>query len=70
MPDDEHPDRPLLALKDLEQETSSAFWTGIRCRIYRRTAASQVVSFSWQLPKTVLVELGRMFGELVKSIGS
>ncbi|HSU59760.1 MAG TPA: hypothetical protein VLI55_10640 [Bryobacteraceae bacterium] len=68
MPDEERQDEPIAALKDLQQETSSIFLTGIRRRIYRRTAASQVASFSWQLPKTVLVELGKMFGELVKSI--
>ncbi len=69
MPEDEQPDEPILALKDLEHETSSMFLTGVRRKIHRRTTASQIVSFSWQLPKTVLVELGRMFGELVKSIG-
>jgi hypothetical protein len=59
---------PIRILRDVAQDTSPAFLTRIRSRIHRRATASQMLSFSWGLPGTVLVELGRMFGEVVKSV--
>lgn len=70
MPDDDDDlDEPIPILKELEQETSPAFLNRLRGKIDRRLTASQVISFSWQLPKTVIIELARMFGQVVKSVG-
>jgi len=58
--------RPIRALAGQERETSPDFMTKVRNRIYRRTAASQVASFSWHLPKTILMEMARMIAYLAR----
>jgi hypothetical protein len=55
---------PIASLSELEQEVSPRFMAGIRNKIYRRTAANQMISFSWNLPKVILMELIMLIGHL------
>jgi hypothetical protein len=48
---------PIAPLAELDQDVSAQFLQGVRKKIYRRTAANQVVAFSWNLPKVILLEL-------------
>ena len=59
------PDRPLRVLVNQEQDPSPDFIGKVRRRIYRRTTASQFASYSWHLPKVVLMEMARLVGHLV-----
>jgi hypothetical protein len=71
MPDDDrHPEAPIAGMNELEQETSASFVTGVRKKIYRRQTVSQLVSFSWQLPKTVFVELGSMLVHILNTFST
>jgi hypothetical protein len=65
-PDDGDLGRPALELVRLEQEPSADFVPIVRRKIYRRTAASQFVSFTWNVPGVVLRELLTMAVELFK----
>jgi hypothetical protein len=47
---------PVAALALIDEEASGRFWTRLRNKIDRRVATAQVVSFSWNLPKLVLLE--------------
>jgi len=58
---------PIEDLRELEQETSPQFLNVVRNKIHRRTAASQMISFSWELPKTVLMELGNLLAAVMKA---
>ena len=56
---------PIEALRDLEQDTSPSFLSSVRRKIYRRTTASQFASFSWHLPKMILVEFWNMLVQIL-----
>jgi hypothetical protein len=58
-------ERPLHLLTEQEQETSPDFVAKVQRMILRRSAASQYVSFSWNMPKVVLVELAGILRHLV-----
>ena len=66
---DVDPGEPVSVLTGFEHETSPAFLTRIRRAIYRRTAASQVASFSWDVPSLVLLELWKSLMELLHMPG-
>ncbi len=61
---------PLLLLREQERETSARFVGLVRRRIHRRTAATQVATFSWHLPKTALAEMARLLSHFVQTFGS
>jgi hypothetical protein len=61
---------PIEILKEQELETSARFLTQVRGKIYRRTATSQVVTYSWKLPGVSLLELARLLSYLLRSFGS
>lgn len=61
-------DRLLHLLAEQELETSADFIAKVHRKIERRTAASQYVSFSWNMPKVVLLELAGMLKHLVTNI--
>jgi hypothetical protein len=63
-------ERPIRVLREQERETSPDFMNRIRGRIYRRTAASQVASYSWHLPKTILLELARLLSHIFRAFGT
>ena len=56
---------PVKALADLENETSLQFMSLIRRTIHRRNTASQVASFSYNVPSIVLLELWRSLMEIL-----
>jgi hypothetical protein len=60
---------PIGQLADLEQETSPHFVTGVRKRIYRRTAASQFAAFSWNAPIVILKEFWGIVADLFMGLG-
>ena len=59
--------RPARELAELGEEPSVSFVPMLRRKIYRRTAASQFVNFTWNMPAVVLRELWGMAIELLKS---
>jgi hypothetical protein len=63
--DDDEMGEPIGALRELQQNTSASFVSVIRKKIQRRTTASQLLSFSWQLPKIVFFELGNMLAQIL-----
>jgi hypothetical protein len=65
------PGQPIDALSAFEYDASSKFLSGIRRRIQRRTAVSQIVSFSWTTPFIVLLEFWLALAEALfpKTIG-
>ena len=60
----------ILVLREQEQETSPDFLNRVRGRIQRRTAVSHVASYSWHLPKTILLELASLLGYVFKTLGA
>lgn len=54
--DEVDPGQPIEDLSGFEYDASSSFLSRIRRRIHRRTATSQIVSFSWSAPFLVLLE--------------
>lgn len=60
---------PIAALSLLEQDTSPGFFGSVRKKILGRTAASQVVSFSWQLPRIIAIELITMLVHILGGFG-
>ena len=58
---------PIDGLSELQQNTSPSFIAIIRRKIHRRTIASQLISFSWQVPKMVSVELRVMLAQVLNS---
>ncbi len=59
------PGEPIRPLVDLEQDVSPQFLVTVRKKIYRRTVANQVVAFSWNLPKVIIMELIMLIAHLV-----
>jgi hypothetical protein len=65
--DNDEMGEPIVALIELQQDTSPSFVSVIRKKIQRRTTASQLLSFSWQLPKIVFFELGTMLVQILNA---
>ncbi len=68
--DDPDLGRPIDSLKEQELEPSSDFVGQVRRSIHRRTAASQLASYSWNLPKIALLEMARLLSHLLESFGT
>jgi len=64
--DDHESGMPVRELETLEDEPSVNFVPLVRRRIYRRTAASQFVNFTWKVPAMLLRELLGMAADLLK----
>jgi hypothetical protein len=47
---------PIVELAGLEHEPSATFLSIIRRRIHRRSTASQLASFSWNMPGMIFLE--------------
>ena len=60
----------IPALLEQEHETSPDFVDRVRRKIYRRTATSQLASYSWHLPKTILIELASLLNHLFRTFGT
>jgi hypothetical protein len=48
---------PITQLDSLELDASPRFLLGVRNKIERKQATGHVVSFSWNLPKVILLEI-------------
>ena len=68
--DDQELGAPIVDLLNLEQDISPAFLSSVRKKIYRRVTASQFASFSWELPRMILLEFWKMLVELSKPTAS
>jgi hypothetical protein len=60
----------IRVLAEQEYDTSPDFIGRVRRKIYRRMAASQFASYSWHLPKVILMELAGLLRHFVKSSGT
>jgi len=69
-PEDDGPDEPIRELMELEHETSPGFLARLLGKIHRRSAVSHVATFSWHLPKVILIELAGMLGHIVNVLGT
>lgn len=67
LPEDQA-ERLVELLREQEWETSPDFVAKVHRKIERRTAASHYVSFSWNMPKVVLVELAGLLKHLVTNV--
>jgi hypothetical protein len=67
---DGEPDEPIRELLDLEREPSPGFLERVRRKIYRRSAVSHVATFSWHLPKVILIELVSMLGHVLNAFSA
>jgi hypothetical protein len=56
---------PVTVLAALEQDTSATFLTVVRRKIRRRSTASQFASFSWNIPKMILIEFWGVLVQLL-----
>ena len=68
--DEDDDGEPIRELLDLERETSPGFLARVRRTIYRRTAVSHVATFSWHLPRVILVELVGMLGHILNALSA
>jgi hypothetical protein len=66
---EQDPDLPIGALKEQEQETAPDFVSRVRNKIQRRTTANQFFSYSWQVPKLVLIEMASLLTHIFTAIG-
>lgn len=64
------PGQPIRILREQDWETTSSFMGRVRSRIFRRTAASQLASFSWKVPQIALFEMVGVLGHLFSAFGS
>ena len=67
---DSENDQPIALLRNHETETSPDFLSRVRRKIHRRATTAQVVVFSWQLPKMVLLEMFGLISHLFQSFGT
>lgn len=68
-PDAIDPGQPIAVLKELQRETSTRFADKVRGRIHRRTATSQLTTYSWEMPQTTLLEMVRLLVHFFQSFG-
>ncbi|MBL8218323.1 MAG: hypothetical protein JNL62_03805 [Bryobacterales bacterium] len=59
---------PIEMLAGQEHEASAEFLDRVRSKIHRRAATSQVASFSWYLPRAVLLEMAELLGHVAQSL--
>ncbi len=64
--DDQDPGQPIAILKEAAIAPSTDFIGRVRRKIHRRTTASQLATYSWHMPKVVLLEMVGVFGHIVK----
>ena len=60
---------PADELRDLEHGPSPAFLLGVRGKIDRRRTTGQLVSFSWNLPKVILLEMVGWLSQIQELFG-
>ena len=62
-------DLPIHSLKEQESDTAPDFLSRVRNSIHRRTTASQFASYSWHLPKVVLIEMASVLSHIFTAAG-
>ena len=67
---DREMEQRIPALMEQEHETSPDFVDRVRGKIYRRTVTSQLASYSWHLPKMILIELASLLNHLFRAFGT
>jgi hypothetical protein len=69
--DEVDPGQPIDTLSSLEYDASRNFLGRVRRRIQRRTAVSQIVSFSWNVPFIILLDFWSALADALfpKTIG-
>ncbi|HXF25685.1 MAG TPA: hypothetical protein VN788_06495 [Verrucomicrobiae bacterium] len=65
-----HREQPIRELMEQGREPSPDFMQRIQRKIYRRAAGSQLASYSWHLPKIILVEMASLLSHLFKTFGT
>jgi len=60
-------DAPIELLRTQTHEPSGEFLQRIRRTIHRRTATSQLASFTWHLPGTILIEIAGLLRHFVST---
>ena len=70
-PEDEDPElgEPIRELRDIATETPVFFLSAVRRKVYRRTTASQLLTFGLQASKIVAIESTRMMIEILSTLG-
>lgn len=58
---------PIEELREQEVEVTDEFLQRVRGKIHRRTTASQFATFSWFLPRSVLMEMAALVGFMTKT---
>lgn len=53
-----------------EEPGADDFLPKLRRRIHRRSASAQLATFSWELPKSALLQFAHLLKELAFAIGS
>jgi len=66
-PTDEDLGPPVEVLADAEMPVYGEFIGRVRRSIHRRTTVSQFASYSWHVPKAILLEMASMFGHILKA---
>ena len=66
-PADEELGTRIQVLADAEVPVSDEFIGRVRRTIQRRTTVSQFASYSWHIPKVILMEMASMFGHILKA---
>ncbi len=66
----DEPEKLTALLTRQEEPGTDDFLLRFRRRIHRRSAGAQLATFSWELPKTVLLQLAHIFKELFFLFGS
>ncbi|MFN7939352.1 MAG: hypothetical protein U0R19_38860 [Bryobacteraceae bacterium] len=59
---------PIELLSQQEHETGADFLDRVRNKIHRRSVTSQVASFSWYLPRSVLLEMAGLLSHVAQSL--
>ena len=67
---DHEAEQRIRVLADQEHQTSPDFMRRVRSRIDRRASTSQFASYSWYLPRTVLIEIAGMLGHFLRAFGA
>ena len=60
-------DDPIELLRAQTYEPSGEFLQRIRRKIHRRTTTSQLASFTWHLPGTILIEIAGLLRHFVST---
>jgi hypothetical protein len=59
---------PIAFLKEHERDTATDFVARVRRKIDRRATASQFASYSWLLPKAMLIELAAILSHIFSNL--